>query len=118
MSYVHLILMNTGVTTRGVAWAFFTEVVKHHGVPDSIVSDRDPKFTSTFWKELHQLMGTKLLMSTAFHPQMDGAMECVNCSVGQVLWAMVHNYKRIGLKYPQLLSSHSTSNVSTTTGYA
>ncbi len=72
---VHLIPMTTHVTSKEVAWLFLKEIVRLHGVPDSIVSDRDSKFTSKFWKELHRLMGTKLLMSTAFHPQTDGATE-------------------------------------------
>ena len=52
------------VTARGVMWLILKEVVRHHGIPESIVSDRDTKFTSIFWKELHRLMGSKLLMST------------------------------------------------------
>ena len=51
---------------------FLKEVVRLHGFPKSIVLDCDTKFMSTFWHELHRLMGTKLLMFTAFHPQMDG----------------------------------------------
>jgi len=85
MSQVHLIPMTTCVASKEVTWLFPTGIVKHHGVPNSIVSDRDTKFTSKFWKELHGIMGTKLLISTAFHPQMDGATEQANCSIGQVL---------------------------------
>ena len=82
---VHLVSTMTWVTAREVAWLFLKEVVRLYGVPKSVVSDCDTKFTSMFWHELHKLMGTKLLMSTAFHPQMDGATEQVNFSVGQIL---------------------------------
>ena len=75
MSQVHLVPTMMMVTTRSVAWLILKEVMRLHGIPESIVSDRDTKFTSIFWKELHRLMGSKLLMSTAFHPQTDGAME-------------------------------------------
>src|SRR6266481_2858202 len=88
---VHLIPMTTCVTSNEVTWLFLKEIVRLHGVPNSIVSDRDSKFTSKFWKELHRLMGTKLLMSTAFHPQMDGATERANHSISQVLRTMVRN---------------------------
>ncbi|KAL5578327.1 hypothetical protein UlMin_020026 [Ulmus minor] len=54
---------------------YVQEIVRLHGIPLSIVSDRDPKFTSTFWKSLHKAMGTRLRFSTAFHPQTDGQSE-------------------------------------------
>ena len=51
------------------AQQYIKEIVRLHGVLVSIVSDRDPKFTSIFWKSLHSAMGTKLAFSTTFHPQ-------------------------------------------------
>ena len=74
-SQVHLVPTTTTATTRGVTWLILKEVVRLHGIPESIVSDRDTKFTSIFWKELHRLMGSKVLMSTTFHAQTDGATE-------------------------------------------
>lgn len=57
---------------------FFSHVVKYWGIPLNIVSDRDTRFTSNFWIELFRLMGTKLLMSSAHHPQTDGQTERIN----------------------------------------
>ena len=92
-SQVHLVPTTTQVTAKEVAWLFLKEVVRLHRVPKSIVLDRNTKFTSMFWCELHRIMGTKLLMSTAFHPQMDGATEWANRSIGQILRMII---KRIG----------------------
>ena len=75
MSQVSLVPTTTTVTARGVMWLILREVVRLHGILESIVSDRDTKFTSIFWMELHRLVGSKLLMSTMFHLQTDGAME-------------------------------------------
>ena len=54
---------------------YVEEIVRLHGVPLSIVLDRDPHFTSRFWKELQSTLGTKLKFSIAFHPQTDGQSE-------------------------------------------
>ncbi|CAA7028702.1 unnamed protein product [Microthlaspi erraticum] len=58
-----------------LARKFVREIVRLHGVPASIVSDRDPRFTSEFWRAFQAEMGTKVHLSTAYHPQTDGQSE-------------------------------------------
>ena len=72
-----------------VATLFYAEIVRHHGVPKTIVSDRDVKFTSYFWKTLWHKSGTLLKFSTIFHPQTDGQTEVVNRSLGNLLRCLV-----------------------------
>ena len=55
-----------------LAQIYIHEIVRLHGIPLTIVSDRDPRFVSRFWKSLHEALGTKLHFNTAFHPQSDG----------------------------------------------
>ena len=74
-SMVHLIPVRTTNTASDLAAIYMREVVRLHGLPESIVSDRDPKFTSKFRRELHRLMGSRLLMSTAFHPQTESSLQ-------------------------------------------
>jgi hypothetical protein len=66
--YCHFIPLAHPYPAESVAQVFFAEIVRLHGVPQSIVSDRDPVFTSIFRRELLRLTGTKLAMSSAFHP--------------------------------------------------
>ena len=75
---VHFAAVKTTVTAPELAKVFFDTVFKLHGMPRVIVSDRDPKFTSLFWKALFKCMNTKLAMSTAFHPETDGQTERSN----------------------------------------
>jgi hypothetical protein len=88
-SMVHLIPTVTEANSAEVARLFLSHVVKLHGFPESIVSDHDPRFTSRFWRMLQEAAGTKLLMSTAFHPETDGATERANRTITQILRSLV-----------------------------
>jgi hypothetical protein len=68
---------------------FFKEIIRLHGLPRSIVSDRDTKFIEHFWRTLWKKMGTNLMFSSAYHPQMDGKTEVVNRSLGDLLRSLV-----------------------------
>ncbi|TYK29713.1 ty3-gypsy retrotransposon protein [Cucumis melo var. makuwa] len=71
----HFILGKSTYTASKWAQLYLSEIVRLHGVPVSIVSDRDARFTFKFWKGLQTAMGTRLNFSTAFHPQTDGQTE-------------------------------------------
>ena len=83
--YAHFIHLKHSYTTVTVAKAFVSNVVQFYGIPTSIVSDRDKVFTSTFWQTLFQLQGTKLNMSSNYHPQTDGQTEIANRTLEQYL---------------------------------
>ena len=106
----------TRVTAKGVTWLILKEVVRLHGIPESIVSDRDTRFTSIFWKELQRLMGTKLLMSMVFHPQIDGATKQTNRSIAQILHTVVDNDQKNWLEKCSMVEFTINSSVNTTTG--
>ena len=88
----HFIPVNTTYTGNKLAQLYIDKIVKLHGVPSRIVSDRDTKFTSRFWKKLHEALGTKLDFSSAYHPQTDGQTERVNQILEDMLRAYVLTY--------------------------
>ena len=86
----HFLALTHPFSAKMVAEKFVDGVVKLHGMPSSIISDRDPIFISNFWREFFKLSGTQLKMSSAYHPQTDGQIKVVNRCVEQYLRCLVH----------------------------
>ena len=76
-----------------IANIFFKEIVRLHGIPTSIVSDRNVRFMSYFWKTLWHNLNTKFKYSTANHPQTDGQTEVVNRTIGNLLRCLIQDYQ-------------------------
>ncbi len=74
----HFIPCTPNATAIGIAHSFHQHIFRNHGLPDSIVSDRDPLFTSRFWKELLKILKVNMKMGTENHPQTDGQSEVMN----------------------------------------
>jgi hypothetical protein len=97
--YAHFIPLGHPYSASSVARVFFEEVVRLHGIPSSIVSDRDPIFTSNFWKELFKLSGIQLKMSSAFHPQTNGQSEAANKVIAMYLRCLTGDRPRQWLRW-------------------
>lgn len=115
---VHLVPSRTSYKARQVAELVFAEVYKHHGLPKTIVSDRDVLFTSEFWKHLNDLIGTKLKMSSAYHPESDGSTERANRTVNQMIRQCINpNQKDWCSKLPGIEFAINSAR-SDSTGYS
>jgi transposase InsO family protein len=88
----HFVLVKTQYATKKLAELYVEHILRLHGAPKSIVSDRGPQFVSKFWQSFHKLMGTTLNYSTAFHPQTDGQTERVNQVLKDMLRACALTY--------------------------
>jgi hypothetical protein len=117
-SMVHLVPGRQDYKARDMAELIFAEVYRLHGLPKSIVSDRDTLFTSAFWTHLHDLIGVELKMSSAYHPQTDGSTERANRTAIQMLRQCVRpDQKDWALKLPVIEFAINSAR-SETTGYA
>jgi len=86
----HFIPTQDTATALDTANLFYKEVFRLHGLPNKLISDRDAKFTSEFWNSLYKLLGTKLAMSTAFHPRTDGQTEILNKTLETMIRAYIN----------------------------
>jgi transposase InsO family protein len=116
--YAHIYPLKHPYTASSVGATFLNNVVKLHGLPKSIVSDRDKVFTSNFWTKLFELLNIKLQMSLAYHPQTDGQTERMNQCLEMYLWCVISSTPKQWVKWLPLAevwynsSYHSSSKCS------
>ncbi|PNX78431.1 transposon Tf2-1 polyprotein, partial [Trifolium pratense] len=113
----HFGMLPTHFTATKVADLFATMVSKLHGMPKSIISDRDPIFMSKFWQQLFILSGTVLRMSTAYHPQTDGQTEIVNKALQQYLRCFVHDQPKKWGAFLHWAEWHYNTSQHSSTGF-
>lgn len=115
---VHFAATKTTIDAEGVAALTIDTVVKHHGVPVHIISDRDVRINSSYNREFWKALGTKLKMSTAFHPQTDGQTERANRTLEEQLRNYV-NYQQDNWDVHLPLVEFAYNNtVHSSTGYS
>jgi hypothetical protein len=100
--FAHFFSIAIDFSAAQVAELFFREVFRLHGIPKTIISDRDSRFMSTFWQELFRLIGTALIPSTIYHPQTDGQTEIVNKWVEGYLRNYVVGQQKVWVRWLHL----------------
>lgn len=115
--YGHFIPLPANFSSQTVAEAFLQQIIRLHGIPRTIVSDRDKSFTSGFWRHLMKLQGTTLCLSSAYHPQSDGQSEILNKCLEMYLRCFVHDYPRQWLKFLPWAEFWYNSAYHSTTGF-
>jgi Integrase zinc binding domain len=108
---------STTITSAGIAQLYMEHLFRWFGLPQKIISDRDPRFTSHFTWELTKGLGIDQNLSTVFHPQTDGLSECTNQWVEQYLRLITTNQNEWSKWLPMATAVHNNSKNSTT-GFA
>ena len=93
IKFSRFLAVKTTYSTEDYAKIYLTEIVRLHGVPLSIISDRGPQFTSHLWKSFQKGLGTQVNLSTAFHPQTDGQAERTVQTLADMLRSCVIDLK-------------------------
>ncbi|MCO5574636.1 hypothetical protein L7F22_028425 [Adiantum nelumboides] len=116
----HFIPVKKTIKAHQMETLFISQIFKYHGLPTSIVSDRDPRMTSNFWKGLFENLGTRLNFSSAYHPQMDGQSEIANLTILDLLksYVMEVDQRSQWEKYLPLVEYAYNNTVHTSTGKA
>ncbi|MCO5594306.1 hypothetical protein L7F22_048335 [Adiantum nelumboides] len=116
----HFIPVKKTIKAHQMATLFISQIFKYHGLPSSIVSDRDPRMTSNFWKGLFENLGTRLNFSSAYHPQTDGQSEIANLTILDLLKSYVTKVDQRSQwdKYLPLVEYAYNNTVHTSTGKA
>ena len=89
----HFLAIRVDFSLERLARLYINEIVRLHGAPTSVVSNRDRRFVSQFWESVHKAMGTNLKFSTTFHPQTDGLSERTIQTLEDILRACVIDFK-------------------------
>jgi hypothetical protein len=115
--FAHFIPLKHPYTATKVAELFVDNVYRLHGMPASLVSDRDPVFTSTFWQSVFRTTGTQLKLSTAHHPETDGQTEHVNQSIECYLCCFISAHPQQWSKWISLCEFWYNTNWHSSTGH-
>ena len=90
---VHICPTHNRLSAKGIAKLLYHHVYRNHGLPTQVISDRDPLFTSAFWKFLLKMLGVKLSPSSSFHPETDSQSECSNLKVEEIFRSFTDDYQ-------------------------
>ena len=90
----HFVAMTEGTSAEGLARLLWNNVWKLHGLPESVVLDRGFQFVAELMKKLNRMLGIKMKLSMAFHPQTDGQTERMNQELEQYLWFFIENRQK------------------------
>lgn len=115
---LHAVATKTETSASQLATLCLREVVRHHGVPASILSDRDPRFIAHFWRNLWELFQTKLRMSSSYHPQTDGQTERDNRTIEDILRSYVNSRQDDWDEYLMFAEIAYNESVQASTGFS